>query len=169
MSPTTLFHRSRSDSSRRRRGNRRLVLETLEGRTLLTAAPTSISVAVSNPAIFYGESETITATISVPAGTVAPSVGLVTIYDGDTPLGSLAPVDGMASINTLAVGMGLGPHAISASYSGYTSLVTEGPSYAPQRRRVHRSSCPPPGSPRSAAWGSTPWVTCSLPMGSMAA
>jgi hypothetical protein len=102
--------------SRRHHGSRRLVVEALEGRMLLSANPTSVSVAVSTPSLFYGAPETLTATVSVPTDVPAPSEGSVTFYDGTTPL-STSPVNlGLATYTTN--NLGVGPHTITAAYTG---------------------------------------------------
>ena len=103
-------------SRRSRRCGRRLSLERLEGRVLLTAEATAVSVAVSNPALYYSASETLTATISVPTGDTAPSEGTATFYDDTTPLGSVPVSQGTASLTLTS--LGVGSHSITASYQG---------------------------------------------------
>ena len=84
----------------RRRPASRFVVEALEGRTLLTAVPTSISVAVSSPALLFSQQETITATISVPGNSAAPNLGTVTFLDGGQPIGQAVPTAGVATLTT---------------------------------------------------------------------
>jgi hypothetical protein len=103
-------------SRRRRRRGRRLLLEGLEGRVLLTAEATAVAVAVSNSALYFGAPETLTATISVPSGDTAPSEGTVTFYDGTTPLGSEPVSQGTASLTLTR--LGVGSYSITASYQG---------------------------------------------------
>jgi sugar lactone lactonase YvrE len=115
MKPLMPQHELSSINSRRRRGHR-FVVEALEGRTLLSATPTTLSLSASQPALYFSQSETITATIGVPVGSTAPSEGMVTFSDGPTTLGTAPVSDGMATYTTTA--LALGSHLITASYSG---------------------------------------------------
>ncbi len=103
-------------SRSRRHTGCRLLLEGLEDRVLLTVEATAVSVAVSNPALYYSASETLTATISVPSGDTAPSEGTVTFHDGTAPLGSEPVSQGTA--NLTLTNLGVGSHSITASYQG---------------------------------------------------
>ena len=125
-------------SRSRRRSGRRLLLEGLEDRVLLTAEATAVSVAVSNPALYYGAPETLTATISVPSGDTAPSEGTVTFYDGTAPLGSEPVSQGTA--NLTLTNLGVGSHSITASYQGDANYAssTSG-AQANRRNRLCRS------------------------------
>jgi hypothetical protein len=78
-----------------------------------TPAATATVLAVDvNPAI-VGQTETLTATVTSPAGT--PS-GTVTFFDGTTVLGT-APLDANGQ-TSLAVSLGAGTHPLMASFSG---------------------------------------------------
>ena len=72
--------RNRRWTALRKAQERKLTLEPLEDRRLLTATPISLVVA-PNPAV-YGQ--TVTAIAGLPAG----ATGTVSFYDGDTSLGS---------------------------------------------------------------------------------
>jgi sugar lactone lactonase YvrE len=94
----------------------------LEGRTLLSLNPTSISVTASTSQVVYGQPVTFTATVTeVAPGGATPTGGTVTFYDG-------SPYDGSTAIGTVPLNEGLatltttslygGPSMISAIYSG---------------------------------------------------
>jgi hypothetical protein len=78
-----------------------------------TAAATLTALRTSTATAVFGQTETLTATVTSPAGT---PTGLVTFFDGATALGS-APVNA-AGQATLPVSLGLGAHALTASYGG---------------------------------------------------
>ena len=81
-----------------------------------TISPAATATAVTNSAAstVYGQSETLTATVTSPGGT--PAAGTVTFYDGATPLGTVGISDGTASFTTIALTAGL--HVLTASYTG---------------------------------------------------
>jgi hypothetical protein len=85
----------------------------VETLTLTIAIPSSTSIASSlNPAA-YGQSVTLTATVTSAGGVPG---GSVTFTDGASALGSATlNADGQA---TLTVNLGAGMHALSAMYSG---------------------------------------------------
>ena len=103
---------------RRRRSCSRLIVESLEGRSLLTGITTSLSVAVSNSSLFFSETETITATASVASGVPAPDGGTVTFYDNGNEIGTAVVSAGTASFTTSS--LNLGSNALTASYGGFT-------------------------------------------------
>ena len=84
-------------------------------RNMLSATPTAISVTVSNSSLTFGQAETLTATISVPAGDASPNEGFVTFYDGTTSVGYVPVANGLASVTTSALAEGA--NAITAAYS----------------------------------------------------
>jgi hypothetical protein len=57
---------------RKARARVRPAFERLEERTLLSLTPTSLALSVSNPTPVYGQSETLTATVTVPQGRPPP-------------------------------------------------------------------------------------------------
>ena len=93
--------------------------------TLDVLSLTSISVSASSTAPVYGQTVTLTATVTTPAGDPTPtsSDGTVTFYDGATLLGSanLSGSTGIATLSTAA--LALGAHSITASYSGDSSFA----------------------------------------------
>jgi hypothetical protein len=82
--------------------------------------PTSISVSASKATPVYGQTVTLTATVTAVAGGAIPtsSDGTVTFYDGTTTLGT-ATLSGSPAIATLTTArLAAGQHTITASYSG---------------------------------------------------
>jgi hypothetical protein len=77
------------------------------------ANPT-LSLASSGGSAVYGQPITLTATLYPGAGTTG---GTVTFLDGGTPLGTAA-VDGSGKAALITSGLGVGSHAITASYGG---------------------------------------------------
>ena len=75
------------------------------------AATTTTTLGTSVPTAVFGQTELLTATVNSPAGT---PTGTVTFKDGNTVLGT-ADV-GAAGQATLAVSLGVGNHALTASY-----------------------------------------------------
>ena len=78
-----------------------------------------------------GQSDTFTATVTVPADDSLPTGGVVTFLDNGVAIGSSALVNGKATLNTST--LSLGSHHITASYSGITG-------YAPSLSGVEPSS-----------------------------
>ena len=81
--------------------------------TPVTAAATTTTLSTSTATAVFGQIETLTATVSSQAG--AP-IGTVTFLDGTTVLGT-APVDA-AGQATIPVSLGIGTHALTASFAG---------------------------------------------------
>jgi hypothetical protein len=75
--------------------------------------PTATTLQASANPITYGQSVTLTASVSAGVGT--PS-GTVSFSDGPTPLGSASLVNGVAAINVPA--LQAGDHSVLASYAG---------------------------------------------------
>jgi hypothetical protein len=78
-----------------------------------TAAKTTTTLDTSAPTAVFGQTELLTATVTSAAGVPA---GTVTFLDGTTVLGA-APVNA-AGQATLAVSLGVGDHALTASFAG---------------------------------------------------
>lgn len=100
------------------REGRRLFLENLEERSLLSAAlPTVTTLATSASAVVPGQSVTLTADVSLAyPNSGAPTDGGVVFKDGTTVLGTEPLVSGEASLNTGA--LSAGTHLITAQYTG---------------------------------------------------
>jgi hypothetical protein len=80
----------------------------------------AVSSTAQNSAVF-GQSVTLTATVTASAGT---PTGTVTFYDGGTAIGSATPLaNGSASIVTNS--LSTGAHTITATYSGDGSFNTQ--------------------------------------------
>ncbi len=87
----------------------------------VSPAPTGTSVAASSASSFFGQTETFTATISVPSGVATPNAGTVTFYDGSASIGQSMVSGGVATITTSM--LTVGTHAITASYGGATGYT----------------------------------------------
>ena len=85
-------------------------IEGLEDRTLLSAVTTT-TVTPSATALTYGQTETLTASVSSQAG--IPNAGTVTFFDSTTSLGSSPVSNGTAVLPTTALSAGV--HAITAT------------------------------------------------------
>ena len=99
-------------------------LEGLEARALLSLIPTSISVSAASATLRQGDSETLTAMVTTPAGDPPPnfSDSLVSFYDGATFLGAGTVAGGStATFTTTALAPGL--HSITATYSGDSAFA----------------------------------------------
>ncbi len=88
-------------------------IEVCEDRTLLSAT-TITAVSASARIEPYGQTETLTATISSQAG--VPNAGTVTFFDSTTSLGTAPVNDGIATLPTITLSVGV--HVIAATYSG---------------------------------------------------
>jgi hypothetical protein len=77
------------------------------------ATPTTTTLGTSTATAVFGQTEVLTATVSSLAGT---PTGLVTFLDGGTVVGT-APVNA-AGQAVLAVSLGVGDHALTASFAG---------------------------------------------------
>src|SRR5262249_22101338 len=83
----------------------------------VTAAPTTTTLRTSTATAVFGQIETLTATVTSPAGT---PIGFVAFRDGDTVLG-FEPIDA-AGQATIPVSLGIGTHALTASFFGVTGF-----------------------------------------------
>ena len=84
------------------------------------AVSTSTSLAVSSSSINYGDSESLTATVSSNNGT---PTGSVTFYDGATVLDTVTlNSSGIASLSSSV--LAVGSHSITAVYNAYTPWTT---------------------------------------------
>src|SRR5262249_29756594 len=82
------------------------------------AAATTTALRTSTATAVFGQTVLLTASVASPAGTPA---GLVTFFDGTTALGS-APAN-PAGQATAPVFLGVGPHALTASFQGSTTFA----------------------------------------------
>ena len=110
-------------SSRKRKGvrpaNRRTFsFEPLEQRHLLSVLPTVTAMSVSRSAPVYGQSVTLTATVSVVAPNTGTPTGTVDFIDSttNTNLGTASVANGVAAISTSV--LVAGPNALEAVYGG---------------------------------------------------
>ncbi|MGA2035618.1 MAG: Ig-like domain-containing protein [Thermoguttaceae bacterium] len=87
--------------------------------TLEQIATTTAVTAASNTSVF-GQPVTFTATVKATTPAAGAPAGTVTFSDGGTILGSAALTNGTASFSTSA--LGIGTHAIAASYGGSASF-----------------------------------------------
>ena len=87
---------------------------------IIGPAPTSISVSASLTSLMFGHAETLTATVTTPAGAATPtsSDGTVTFYDGTTVLGTATLSGSPATATLTPAPLAVGSHTITASYSG---------------------------------------------------
>lgn len=84
------------------------------------AASTTTTVSSSaNPAV-YGQSATLTATVTPSSGTGTPT-GTVTFSEGTTVLGTESMTNGQATFS--AVALSVGTHSITAAYSGDSNFT----------------------------------------------
>ena len=116
---------------------RRLGVEPLEDRRLLSLMPTLTTVDISNTAPSCGEPVTLTANVTAtgPGGGLVTG-GSVSFFAGDTPLGAAPLVNGRAAlVNSLmtvggqsvrAVYNGDGTHFAGSGPGGATTSVTVG-------------------------------------------
>ncbi len=82
--------------------------------------PTQTTVGTSSATITYGQSVSLTATVTVPNGSVIPT-GTVTFYDEDTtPLGSeaVSSAGGADTATLVTSALPAGGHLVTAAYSG---------------------------------------------------
>lgn len=86
--------------------------------TPVIAAPTMTTLSTSTATAVFGQIETLTATVSSQSGT---PIGTVFFRDGITLLGS-APIDA-AGRATIPVSLGIGTHALTASFFGTTGFA----------------------------------------------
>jgi hypothetical protein len=92
--------------------------------------PTSISLSASSTSPVYGESVTLTATVTTPAGDALPNAsdGTVTFYDGGNMLGNPEQLSDNPAAHTatatLSIALTTGSHTITAVYSGDSGFLT---------------------------------------------
>jgi sugar lactone lactonase YvrE len=91
----------------------------------IRSVPTSISVSASTATPTYGQSVTLTATVTTPSGDLVPtsSDGTVTFYDGATVLGTATLSGGPATATLTTAALTGGTHMLTAHYSGDTDFV----------------------------------------------
>src|SRR5262249_57407191 len=90
----------------------------------VTRDATSISVSAASASPVYGQSETFTATVTTLGG-AAPTAadGTVSFYDGTTLLGTATLSGSPATATWTTTALALGPHTITARYSGDNKFV----------------------------------------------
>jgi hypothetical protein len=86
--------------------------------TPVTAAGTTTTLRTSTATAVFGQIEMLTATVTSPAGT---PIGSVIFRDGTTVLG-FVPLDA-AGRATIPVSLGIGTHALTASFAGTTGFA----------------------------------------------
>jgi hypothetical protein len=98
----------------------------------ITSASTSIVVSASSAAPVYGQSVTLTATVTSATGaTPTSSDGTVTFYDGATLLGSATLADGTGTATLTTAALTAGQHTIIARYSGDNNFVASQTNFEP--------------------------------------
>ncbi len=120
----------------------------------ISPAPTSISVGASRTSSVYGQSVTLTATVTTPAGAAIPGPGdgPVGFFDGDTLLG-IAYLSGSPATATLTTAaLTPGAHTIWAAYSG-NNFVTSRSGVEPTSTQVVALAGGLRGLPGAAADG----------------
>jgi serine/threonine-protein kinase len=105
-------------------GNTRVV-EVIAGVPVTVRDPTSISVSASSAAPVYGQSVTLTATVTTPSGRPIPtsSDGTVTFYDGAKVLGTANLSGSPATATLTTAALTAGSHTITARYSGDSNFL----------------------------------------------
>ncbi len=91
--------------------------------SLLVVEPTTTTLgSAPNPSAF-GQSVTLTATVTQTVGPTTPNAGNVTFKDGATTLGLVAVnASGVATLSTSALTVAGNPHNLTASYAGATAF-----------------------------------------------
>jgi hypothetical protein len=84
----------------------------------VAAVATTTTLQTSVPSAVFGQTETLTATVTSSAGT---PTGTVTFFDGTTALGSATL--NAAGQATLAVSLGVGNHVLTASFGGTSAFA----------------------------------------------
>lgn len=90
------------------------------GGIAVNKAVATLAVTTSPPSPLFGTPITATATLTTPAGTIAPSGNVTFLVDGvaQTPV---VPTNGVVTINL--PGLGAGQHTIEARFAGDTSFL----------------------------------------------
>ncbi|MGD0735468.1 MAG: Ig-like domain repeat protein [Terracidiphilus sp.] len=119
--------------------------------TTLTAAPGTITL---------GDTVTLTATVTSGSGTPA---GLVTFYDGTTPLGSAVLSSGVGQFTTALLSASGSPHSITATYQGSASFDPSTSSTQPETVNLRATTVAVALNPTTVVTGqaSTSTVTVS--------
>ena len=141
----------------------------LEGRCLLSTA-TITALELSAPSLTYGRAEVFTATVTTsPPSDTTPTGGTVSFMDGLTTLDSQELSAGSATFST--TGLGVGPHVVTAVYSGDAAFDASqsGSSSARPSQPSPVAAAPTAGrrpgslSTLPRAWPSIRKATCSSP------
>ena len=119
------FAPSARNSKRKPKARRIFTLERLEERSLLTAVPTLTALTTSASTVAFGQSVTLTATVTVAAPHIGtPSGGTVTFLNGSTALGTATLNSGTATIQVSA--LPAGTDLLMANYGGNSSFAHSG-------------------------------------------
>ncbi len=132
---------------------RRLAMEHLESRCLLSASPipTSVALSVSAASLTYGQSETFTATVTAnTAGGGTPTGGTVTFESGTTALGTAKLTSGVAKLTIPA--LSAGSYGVTAAYSGTSSFAAGTTGVGPSSliATIAGGACAPSGGQATA-------------------
>jgi hypothetical protein len=100
--------------------NKRVVELTAGVPVTVSQDPTSISVSAATAAPVYGQSETLTATVTTPSGDPTPTAtdGTVSFYADGKLLGTATLAGSPPTATFTTTALALGPHTITARYSG---------------------------------------------------
>ena len=85
---------------------------------LIVVEPTTTTLTAAPNASVFGQSVTLTATVTQTVGSTTPTGGTVTFKDGAATLGTSALVAGVATFPTSALSVSGSPHSLTASYAG---------------------------------------------------
>jgi len=86
-----------------------------------TPQATALTVTPSGSSVTFGQMETFTATLNVPAPGSGTPTGIVDFYADGTLLGGTVSSAGTATFSTIL--LSVGPHTITASYAGDASFT----------------------------------------------
>ncbi len=105
---------------------------------MVGTAATSVAVSSSNASSVYGETPTLTATVSAIAPGVGTPAGTVAFYDGATLLGTGTLNGGQATFDTSSLNnfLSVGNHSITASYATDGSFASSNSNGSPFTQAV---------------------------------
>lgn len=130
---------------------------------VITQASTTTAVTSSAGTITLGDTVTFTATVTAASGT---ATGLVTFFDGKTPLGSgtLQLVAGktQAAVSTSLLSAAGSPHSITATYQGATAFAVSTSSSTSETVNERTSSTGVVLNPTSVDVGQSSMATVTL-------
>jgi large repetitive protein len=126
---------------------------------------TTTVVSPSAATIKLGETVTFTATVAPTSGTGTPT-GLVTFFDGTTPLGSgsLNQVSGddQATFSTSLLSASASPHSITATYQGDTNFNTSTSTAISETVQLRTSTTALSLNPTTVAVGQASTITVTV-------